>query len=251
MRRACFVKAVLLSMALVLTGAPLAMADDTTIQIFLNGYSSPIAGHSGWYGGEFALSGLNGPGVYADSTKNQSNAPSFETFCIEFNEDVFSGANYHWSISDRAIKGGNAEFDQISIGTAYLYNLFAIGQLDYAYTGGNTARSADAGLLQNAIWWLEGENGLSRDYSNEFENLVVSLWGEGGAKVNNNYVYPVRVVNVWTNSAHTGLAQDQLIYVGDGSPITTPGPVPEPATMILVGTGLLGMGIFKRKSNKG
>ena len=114
--------------------------------------------------------------VGATAAKSWSYKPSraggkyFETFWIEYDEMVSPGTPYNVGISD------NSRFDQagkypetpVTLGTAWLYSHFAAGTLAYIDMHGaskfyryayGTGRTSDAGALQAAIWFLQGEEG--------------------------------------------------------------------------------------------
>jgi hypothetical protein len=82
------------------------------------------------------------------------------TFCLESQVYFQSGRIYRAEISQGTDSLAGA--DMISVGTAYLYEQFALGQLgilvpDFTYDIGGGTR------LQRMIWWLEDEVGGVQD----------------------------------------------------------------------------------------
>jgi hypothetical protein len=216
------------SFLMVLVLAPMAMADQLT-------WSRQDGYYSGT-GGEFTLAGDNivpFQPYYVDSTKNQVVAKSIQSFCVEKDEYVSSNPNYFY-VNDKAVQGGintNAG-DPLSKGAAWLYHQFQLGILDgYNYTPGS-ARITSAGLLQDAIWYLEEETG--NPGTNVFINAVSAKFGSFAlAQADNNGQYAVAVLNLYNLDG--SYAQDMLVCV------------PEPATMFLLGSGLIGVAGFARK----
>ncbi len=121
----------------------------------------------------------------------------FLTFCLEKNEGFDPGQCYATSIA--VATDGWAGQDPISPFTAFLYSNFRKGTL----SNFDAKSLADHGMLQNAIWALEGEVDTPAAGVNEFYDLAIcSGWNDLG---------DVRVLNVYFQNGN--YAQDQLTIV--------------------------------------
>ncbi len=148
----------------------------------------------------------------------------FHTFCIEKNVHFYPGSNHIYTATvDDGIKvakeGGVVK--GLHNGAKYLYWHFSQGTL-----AGFSSQREDITALQEAFWMLQGD--LAQDQSNQFFSLALNN-EELGESLN------VKVMNLWT--ADGGAAQSQLVVA----------PVPEPATMLLLGSGLIGLALYRKK----
>ena len=167
---------------------------------------------------------------YASTTVNlTAGAPNFQTFCVETGESFNPGTTYNVSISDE-VRYDGGQFpagEPITLGTAWLYSQFTAGTLG-GYDYHDSGRTASAGNLQQAIWYLQGEetslvNGVADGTA--FYNAALSALG---GTVNNaaNGAYGVIVLNLWVpnpDGSNGAGAQDQLMVVPQLSTVPEPG----------------------------
>lgn len=201
----------------------------------------------GVIGGEFRATPIGWSGnlsLYDSKTKTDT---TFQTFCIERKEYFTAGTTYGVDLRVEAMAGGGndgpigpAGGDPISVGTAFLYQQFATGQLTgYNYTYGS-GRTTTAGELQIAFWILEDED-IGPSYSMA-DWIVTALKAEFGATSTladwqaDNYKatspYAVMVMNL--HNSPQGV-QDMLVLV----------PVPGAMLLGFLGLGYAGMRLRK------
>lgn len=182
-------------------------------------------------GGQFTAQPVNKNG--------QATGPSFQTFCVDVSHTFNPGQQYSTTVGQSTYNGSG---NNISIGTAKLYSSFCNGNLPGYSFGGGASQLTDAGLLQDVIWGLEGEQfGNSQSYVNShnpFYNDVVNWFGSfDAAKVDANGAFGVSVLHL--TDSNGGIAQSQLIDS-----------VPEPGQFIACGAlAICGLGVYIARRN--
>ena len=193
-------------------------------------------------------SSANRPNYFAggEFTLTTDLGDEYAAFCVEWEEHISLNNTYTIdSVEKYANKGGGVDNgaklvsgeyrDELSLATKWLMNEYVNGTLKQRYASEDSAYFG--GGMQIAIWTLEQEyywDHYGKKYGDIAEMLVSEAIFNTDAQnlIDASRFNNVKVVNL------TG-AQSQII--------AAPAPVPEPATMLLLGTGLIGLASFGRQ----
>lgn len=200
-----------------------------------------VYGYYAHDGGEFNISPVGGTQFSSDViVNNRYGNAGYESFCMEIGENVTVPGTYSAYVSQTDDKG-----NALTLGVAYLYSQFVGGTLsgyDYAdHTSAPnasplTGRAASAWALQNAIWYLQGENDAAHTTANEqtigqyYIDLVNGKFTD--ATVAANGAYSVSILNLYNGKTQY---QSQLSVPDGGS------------TAMLLGLTLGVFGLISRK----
>ena len=225
--------AILFSLVTVLAIPSLAHASTVTLNDYIVGNSafSENATTNAGTGGPFtATTGADG-GLLGNNV-------SFMTFCLEFGDHFQYGVSYTFTLDDKAMNGGVVPAgtgDPVDAATKWLYYQVITGN----YTAFSEFGSDNfvGARVQEAIWYLEGE----RSYPGEISDASKTLADLAGTKTSDWNALAASGFAVWAMNMTTldgGFVQDQLAmtFVPTDKDVD---PVPEPTTLVLLGTGLL------------
>lgn len=176
-----------------------------------------------------------------------------KTFCVE--PLIGTGARHYGQLNYDGSSTSTTSGNQLTLGAAYLYANFALGELSgYNYDTPSYNGSME---LQGAIQYLIGADFNENWRSNSFladllgVNSDTSYWTQvydPGQYYDELGDYSVFVMN---NSDEYGTnTQDFLFLVAHEEESSGGATTPEPASILIFGTGLAGLGLARRFRRK-
>lgn len=181
----------------------------------------------------------NGPGS-GGAFSAVADIGTFTAFCLERGIELKFGVPYTYTLNRYATPGGQSgqepalsNQDPLSAGSVWLMTQYANGALV-----GYTYDSASGEALQQAFWFLEGENATISPLAQSFLNAAYLATGGAAAA----QVTAANFGNVWVMNLFQGEVgkQDIIVYIPDRVPDSG-------TTLLLLGCSLGLVGFVSRR----
>jgi hypothetical protein len=163
---------------------------------------------------------------------------------------------YDWVYGDATTGGYNVSNN---LGDSWGGGTYNMEGYVFAWLGPNQGMGRIDFLSHDGSFFTTGYNSYNTFYLeayDEFDNLLDQVSGTANTQAQGNYSLDYLTVNSASANIAYVLMHDEGNYwltdnmSGNASDVYSPGVVPEPSTLVLLGTGLLGFGAFRFRRKK-